>query len=136
MNGSLGFGAFAEVKIFFHEADLVGHAAEEKAKLIERRKGLGNVIVGAELHRLNCRFHGSVAGHDRYFDPGVGVLDLLQEFDSGHARHDHVGEHHVHGLFLEQGEGSVTALGFQAEEAKRFADGNAEAADGLLVIDN
>src|SRR6266853_2772845 len=57
VDGSLGLGAFAEVEIFFHEADLVGHAAQEKAKLIERRKGLGNVIVGTELHRLNCRFH-------------------------------------------------------------------------------
>src|SRR5216683_761249 len=64
-----------------------------------------------------------MAGHDR-------------DFDSGHARHDHVGEHHVHGLFFEQGEGSVAALGFEAEETERFADGNAEAADGLLVIDN
>src|SRR5713226_502587 len=57
VNGGLGLGAFAEVKIFFHEADLVGHAAQENAELIERGKGLGNVIVGAELHRLNCRFH-------------------------------------------------------------------------------
>src|SRR6202795_1439835 len=56
VNGSLGFGAFSEIKIFFHEADLVGHAAQEKAELIERSKGLGNIIVGAELHRLNCCF--------------------------------------------------------------------------------
>jgi hypothetical protein len=42
----------------------------------------------------------------------------------------------VHGLLLEQGERCVTALGFEARKAERFADGHAEAADGLLVIDN
>ena len=31
---------------------------------------------------------------------------------------------------------ALAALGFEAEEAERLADGDAEAADGLLVIDN
>ena len=130
----LGFGAFAEIEILFHEANLVGHAAQEKAQFVERSEGLGNVIVGAQLHGLDRRFDRSVAGHDGDFDAGMGALNLLQKFDSRHARHDHVGEHHVDGLLLEQGEGGVPALGFQAEEAERLADGHAEAADGLLVI--
>ena len=136
VDGGLGFGAFAEVEIFFDEANLVGHAAQEEAQIVERSKGLGNVIVGAELHGLDGGFDGAVAGHDGDFDAGVGALGLLQEFESGHARHDHVGEHHVHGLFLEQRQSRVAALGFKTEEAKRFADGHAEAADGLLVIDD
>ena len=136
VDGSLGFGAFAEIEIFFDEADLVGHAAQEEAQFVERSKGLGNVIVGAEFHGLDGGFDRSVAGHDGDFDAGVSALDLLQKFESGHARHDHVGEHHVDGLFLEQGEGGVAALGFEAEEAERLADGHAEAADGLLVVDD
>src|SRR5208337_801948 len=136
VDGGLGFGAFAEIKILFHEADFVGHAAQEKAQFIERSKGLGNVIVGAELHGLDGGFDGAVAGHDGDLDAGVGALDLLEEFETGHARHDHIGEHHVHGLFLKQGEGRVPALGFEAGEAERLADGDAEAADGLLVVDN
>ena len=64
----LGFGAFAEVEIFFDEADLVGHAAQEKAQFIERSKGLGNVVVGAQLHGLDGGFDRAVSGHDRDFD--------------------------------------------------------------------
>src|SRR5713226_2654816 len=40
------------------------------------------------------------------------------------------------GLFLEQSEGSIATLGFEAGKAERLADGHAKAADGLLVIDN
>ena len=133
---SLGFGAFAEVEILFDEANLVGHAAEEEAKFIERSKGLGDVIVGAELHGLDRGFDRSVAGHDGDFEAGMSALGLLQEFDAGHAGHDHVGKDHVYGLFVEQGESGVGVLGFEAIQAQRLGDGDAEAADGLLVIDN
>src|SRR5271157_1244078 len=51
-------------------------------------------------------------------------------------RHDHIGEDHVHGLFLKQSEGSITTLGFEARKTERFADRHAQAADGLLVIDD
>ena len=54
---------------------------------------------------------------------GRKLLDLLQEFKARHVRHDHVGEDHVNGLFFEQGQGGLAALGFQAGEAERFADG-------------
>ncbi len=77
-----------------------------------------------------------MAGHDGDFDTRVEALGLFQKFDARHAGHDHVGEHHVHGLFFEQREGGVTALGFEAGEPERFADGDAEAADGLFVIDD
>ena len=68
VDGGLGFGAFAEVEIFFDEANLVGHAAQEKAQFVERSEGLGNVIVGAQLHRLHRGFDRAVAGHDGDFD--------------------------------------------------------------------
>jgi hypothetical protein len=118
VDGGFGFGALAEVEIFFDEANLVGHAAQEEAQFIERRKGLGDVVVGAEFHRLHRGFDRSVAGHDGDFDAGVGALGLLQEFDSGHAGHDHVGEDHVDGLFLEQGEGGIAAFGFEAGRSR------------------
>jgi hypothetical protein len=66
----------------------------------------------------------------------VGVLNLLQKFDSGHVRHDHIGEHHVHRLFFKQRQGSITALGFEAYESQRLADGDAEAANSLFVVND
>jgi hypothetical protein len=92
----------SEIEIFLDEADLVGHAAQEEAEFVEWRKGLGNVIVSAEFHGLYGGFDRSVAGHDGDFDARVSAFDLLQKFQAGHARHDHVGEHHVDGLLLEQ----------------------------------
>src|SRR5208337_2239994 len=77
-----------------------------------------------------------MSGHEGDFDGGEVAFHLLQEFESGHARHHHIREDHMHGLLLEQGEGGVTALGFEAQETERLADGHAQAADGLLVIDN
>jgi len=103
VDGGLGFGTLAEVEIFFNEADFICHTPKEQAQFVEGSKGLRNVIVSAELHRLDGGFHRSVAGHHGDFDAGVGAFDLLQKLDSGHARHDHVGKHHVRGLLFEQG---------------------------------
>ena len=124
-----------KVLVFFFEANLVGHAAQEKPQFVERRKGLGNVIVGAQFHGLNGGFHRAMSGHDRDLDAGKGFLDLFEKLQSGHAGHDHVGQDHVDGLLLvEHGQGRIAAFGLQTGKAQRLADGHAEAADGLFVV--
>jgi len=47
VHGGLGFGAFAEIEIFFDEKNFVGHAAQEKAQMSSGAKG--HVIVGASF---------------------------------------------------------------------------------------
>jgi hypothetical protein len=42
----------------------------------------------------------------------------------------------VNRLFLEQGQGGLAAVGFETDEPKGFADGDAELADALLVVDD
>ena len=69
-DGGFGFGALSQEFVFFDEADFVGHAAQEKAQFFERREGLGDVVVGAELHGLHGGFDGAVSGHQRDFDAG------------------------------------------------------------------
>ncbi len=51
-------------------------------------------------------------------------------------RHDHVAEDHVNRLLFEQGQSGLAAIGFEADEAQGFAHGDAELADGLLVVDD
>ena len=89
-----------------------------------------------ELHGLYRCFDRSVAGHDSDFDARVGAFDLLEKFDARHTRHDHVGKHHVDGLLFEQRHRGIATFGFEAGKAERLTDGDAEASDGLLVIDN
>ncbi len=79
VQGGFGFDAFAEKLILFDQADFFGHAAQEKAQFLERRKRLADVIVGAELHGLHGGFNRAVAGHDRDLDAGKKLLHLLQE---------------------------------------------------------
>ena len=39
-------------------------------------------------------------------------------------------------LLLEQGQSGFAAVGFEADEAQRLADRNAELADALLIVDD
>ncbi len=73
--------------------------------------------------------------HERDFGAGQKFLDLLQEFETGHVWHDHVAENHVDGLLLEQAEGGFAAIGFEADKTQSLADGHAELADALIVVD-
>ena len=42
----------------------------------------------------------------------------------------------VNRLLFEQSQSGFAAVGFEADEAQRFADGNAELADALLIVDD
>jgi len=86
-----------------------------------------NVIVGAELHRLNCCFYRSVAVITATSMRG-GALDLLRNSIPDMRGMNHVGEHHVHGLFLEKGESSVT-LSLPGRRSRAIRRRCAEAAD-------
>ena len=77
-----------------------------------------------------------MAGHERDFDPGQKFFHFLQEFQARHVRHDHVAENHVYGLLFEQREGGIATIGFQANEAQGLTHGDAQLANGLLVIDD
>ena len=136
MHGGLGIHALAQEFVFLDQADFLRHAAQKQPKFFEWRKRLGDVVVGAELHGLHCGLNRAVSGHERDFGAGQKFLDLLQKFEAGHVRHDHVAEDHVHRLLFEQGQRRLAALGFKADESQSFAHGDAELADALLVIDD
>src|SRR5580704_15053613 len=133
----LGFGihAVAQKLVFFDQADFFGHATQEQAQFFQRRKRLGDVVVGPELHGLHGGFDGTVAGHDRDFGAGQHLFHFFEELDARHVGHHHVGQDYVRGLFLEQGEGGFATGGFEADETKSLPYGYAQAADALFVVD-
>ena len=126
----------AEKLVFLHEANLFRHAAQEKAQFFQRRKGLADVIVGPELHRLHRGFDRSMTGHDRNLGAGKHLLDLLQKNEPGHVGHHHVGKNAVRRLLFEQSQSRFSAIGLHADKPEGFAHGHTELTDALLVIDD
>src|SRR5579883_889609 len=132
----LGVHAVAQELVFLDQADLFGHATQEQAQFLQRREGFGDVVIGAELHGLHGGLDRAVAGHDRDLGAREHLLDLLQELQARHLRHDQVGQDHVGRLFLEPGQSGLAAGGFQAYKAQGLPHGDAQAADALLVVNN
>ncbi len=136
VDGGFGIHALAEKFVLFDQADFFGHAAQELAQFFQWRKWLGDVVIRAQLHGLDRGLDGTVAGHERDFSAGKKFFYFFQKFEARHPRHDHIAEDHVDGLLFEQGQGGFAAIGFETDEAEALADGDAEFADGLLVIDD
>ena len=105
-----------------HEGPLaiVGHLGAERHHLPvqvgaiggvadERHDGvvlevLGDVVVGAELHRADGRFD-LVDGRDHDdFDQALRLLDVAEHLEAADARHPDVEQHHVHVLAVENGQ--------------------------------
>ena len=128
--------ALAQEFVFLDQADFLRHAPQEQPQFFERRKRLGDVVVGAQLHGLHGGFDRAVSGHERDFGARQKLLHFLQKFQARHVRHDHVGQNHVNGLLFEQRQRRLAAFGFQADKAQSFADRDAEFADALLVVDD
>ena len=59
---------------------------------------LGEVVVGAELHRVDRRLDGAVAGDDDDFRRRQLVADLPQHLEPVHLRHHDVEQRHVERL--------------------------------------
>ncbi len=128
--------ALAKKFIFFHQANFIRHTSQEEPQLFERRKRFRDVVVGAQLHRLHGGFDGAVTSHQRNLGPRQELLYLFQKFQARHVRHHHVAQDHVDGLLLEQCQRRLPALRFQADEAQGLADGDAQFANALLVVDD
>ena len=128
--------ALAQKFVFFHQANFVRHPSQKQAQFLQRREWLRDVVVGAQLHGLHGGFNGSMAGHERNLGARQKLFYLFQKLQPRHVRHHHVAEDHVHRLLFEKCQRRFPAFGFQADEAERLADGHAEFADTLLVVDD
>ena len=83
----------------------VAHLALERPPLerpgdhapeVVRGERLGEVVVGAELHRLHRRADGADGGDQHHLQARVEPLQPLQHLDSFHPGQPHVEEAHVH----------------------------------------
>ena len=125
VNSGFRIGALPQEFVFFDQADLFRHAAQEQAQFFERRKWLRDVVVSAQFHGLDGSLDRAVAGHQRDFSARKKLLYFFQKFEARHVWHDHVAEHHVHRLLFEQCQCGIAAFGLETDESQRFADGRA-----------
>src|ERR1035437_6764232 len=62
---------------------------------LQRVERLEQIIVGAELHRLNGRLRRAVGGHQNDEELRIGGADPAERFESVHTAHAHIHEHEV-----------------------------------------
>src|SRR4029077_11941110 len=134
----LGVGIYAlpQELVLLHQANLLRHPSQEQTQLFQRRKRLADVVIGAQLHGLYRGFHRSMTGHHGNLGAREHFFHSLQKLQSGHVRHDHIGENNVRGLLLQQGESGFAAPRFHADKSEGLTHGHAELADTLLVVND
>ncbi len=78
----------------FHVARGLERVADEFLDL-HRVERLEQIIIRAELHRLDGGLRRAVGGHQDDEQLGVGGADAAQGFEAVHAAHAHVHQHEV-----------------------------------------
>ena len=127
--------ALAKESVFVDQANFVGHALEQEAKFFDA-EGFFDVVVSTQFHGVNGGFNRTVAGHDGHFRARQGALDLLEELDTSEVGEFQIGEDEVRRIGFEAGDAGFSALRFLAKEAQRGADGHAQAANALFVVNH
>ena len=113
----------------------VQRAIDGVLNLFERER-LGDIVVGAGLHRLHGIFNGRISGHQNYQALGRAPLDLAQQFQPGHLGHPVVGQHQVELRLGEDCHGLRAVLGLANLVAKRLEKRHETSPDIALVIDD
>ena len=101
-----------------------------------RLERLGNVIEGAELHRLDRGVDLRQTGDHDHVDVGMAFLDQAQHFEAADIRHHDVEDHHVVGVFLDFAQRLAAVLHRLDPIVVAVEDAQAAADDDLLVVDD
>ena len=101
---------FAQGAVLPAQANFFHRLRHHFAHLVES-KGLGNIVEGALLHRVHCRFEGGITCDED--DLGVGTVSpaFFQDLQAVHFLHAQVGEDDVELLLVQVGQRVGAALG-------------------------
>jgi len=86
-----------------HEAAALERLADQVEDLVGS-EGLGDVVVGAALDRIDGGGDRALAGDDDHLGGGPALLHAVEELETGDARQREVGEHDLELLLLELGD--------------------------------
>ena len=110
-------------------------AVDGVLNLLERER-LGDVVVGAGLHRFDRIFNGRVRGHQDDEALGRAPLDFAQQFEATHLGHLVVGQHEIEMRLGQQRDRLRAVFGGANLVAERLEEGREAAADIAFVIDD
>ena len=111
------------------------HPLQQQTQLFQVER-LGDVIVGAVLHRLHRRLHGGVAGDDDDHGFRTAALDLAQHLQPAGPRQPQIQQHHVDPGGLQDAIGMFGVIRNIGGEADRLRDFAASVPNGPLVVDD
>src|SRR5271156_318953 len=125
----------AQRAIFRGQLADMQRAIDGVLNLLERER-LGDVVVGAGLHRLDGVFDRRECGHQDDQALGRAAFNLVEQFEAAHLRHTVVGEHEIELGFGEKRDGLRAVLGGADVVAQRLEKRGEAPPNVALVIDN
>ena len=84
-----------EAEVLLLKAHVLERLADDDLELVHV-EGLGEIVVGPELHGPHRRFRGAVGGHHDHRRLRRGRLDVAQDLDAVAVGQADVGDDHVH----------------------------------------
>ena len=132
----LGANFVLEVPIFLQQTPALQGPVDNMLEFI-RIKRLGQIIKGAEFHRLDRRLDLRQPCHHDHIHIGMTLLDLLQYLQTVDARHHDVEHHQVEFTLLDFAQGRRAVLGrINAVQLAVAQNASAAPDHNLLVIND
>ena len=112
-----------------------GESAPHLAEQLLAGEGLDQHSAGAFAEGLDCRVHGSVAGHDHDRQLGPACPQSLHERQAVHSRHVNVGDDDVERAVIEERDGGDGIAARDRLETLHLEQPAQDLQDDRLVVD-
>jgi len=99
-------------------------------------EGLGDVVVGALLHRLHRRLDAGIAGHHDHHRLRTAPLDLFQNLQPAQSRQPEIEQHHVDAGRIQHPEGVLGIVRYVGGITDALGNIPATLPDRALIIHN
>ena len=129
----LGLELLSEVQVLVAQPLALEPVLDDQVDLVEL-EGLGDVVVGAELHRLHRRLGGGDGGDDDHGRVGRQVPGGPEHLHAVHLWHAQVGDDGVEGVPPDRLDGGLPAVGGRHVVARSLERDGEELPHALLVV--
>ena len=125
----------AQFAVFHAQAGMFNGLFQRMFKGLEIQ-GLDQIIIRAQAQGLHSGFHRRIGRHQHHRQRRIIFQNALERVNAVHARHAHIGQHRIKGLFPHPVHGFVAVGGLIHRVAPGPQHGFEHAAVGIVVIDH
>ena len=125
----------SQVEVLVAQPLALEGVADDEADFVQLER-LGDVVVGAQLHRLDRGLRGGDGGDDDHGHVRGDLLGRAQHLQPVHLGHAQVGDDGVRGVATEGLDGSLAARGGEDVIAFLLEGDGEEVPHALLIIDH